>query len=449
MGSVELFLLCIAAVFLIGVVGELVFARTGVPDVVWLIVVGVLMGPVFGLVERKLLMDIAPFFGALTLVIVLFDGGVRLRLGELVSAAPRSLLLAVSGFVVAIVAIAAVSMAFAKLGVLPKASWTWTHGLILGAIVGGASSVVIMPALDLAGLDERLSNLLKLESALTDVLCVVGAVTLIELAVGGAFDKGAVLSTLGASFGIGLLYGVLGGLMWIVLHRLWGGSKHEYPITLSGLLILYVITSKAGGSAALAILTTAIVIGNAGAVTRVLKMRDAVTLELDVERFHGVVSFMIKSFFFCFIGLMLNPPWSLIGVGAVLGLTLLAVRWPTAQLALKGAGFSAGERGLVAVCMPRGMAAGVLAILPAQAGVPGMQELPVVVFSCVVVTILAFAVGMPLMTHRIEAANQAEDTDSEGDDSDAGEGPLGTLRLTATEQPSDSDAQEHPTVPLT
>ena len=146
MGSVELFLLCIAAVFLIGVVGELVFARTGVPDVVWLIVVGVFMGPVFGLVERDLLMDIAPFFGALTLVIVLFDGGVRLRLGELMSAAPRSLLLAVSGFVGAVLAMAAVSMLFAKLGLLPKASWTWMHGLILGAIVGGASSVVIMPA---------------------------------------------------------------------------------------------------------------------------------------------------------------------------------------------------------------------------------------------------------------------------------------------------------------
>ena len=79
MGPVEVFLLCIAAVFLIGVVGELVFARTGVPDVVWLIVVGVFMGPVFGLVERNMLMGIAPFFGALTLVIVLFDGGVRLR----------------------------------------------------------------------------------------------------------------------------------------------------------------------------------------------------------------------------------------------------------------------------------------------------------------------------------------------------------------------------------
>ena len=52
---------------------------------------------------------------------------------------------------------------------------------------------------------------------------------------------------------------------------------------------------------------------------------------------------MIKSFFFCFIGLMLSPPWSLIGVGAALGLALLAVRWPTARLALRGAGFSKGS----------------------------------------------------------------------------------------------------------
>ena len=168
------------------------------------------------------------------------------------------------------------------------------------------------------------------------MLCVVGAITLIELAGGGAFDKDAVLSTLGKSFGIGLLYGVLGGLLWIVLHRLWGGSKHAYPITLSGLLMLYVATSRAGGSAALAILAAAVVIGNARSVTQLLKMKDAVALELDVERFHGVVSFMIKSFFFCFIGLMLSPPWSLIGVGAALGLALLAVRWPTAQLALRG-----------------------------------------------------------------------------------------------------------------
>ena len=99
----------------------------------------------------------------------------------------------------------------------------------------------------------------------------------------------------------------------------------------------------------------------------------------------------------------------------------------------------------MAVCMPRSMAAGVLAILPAQAGISGMQELPVVVFSCVVVTILAFAVGMPVMTQRIEQEAAATDGD---DDPDGG---LEALPLTATERSTESASAEleHPTVPLT
>ena len=90
------------------------------------------------------------------------------------------------------------------------------------------------------------------------------------------------------------------------------------------------------------------------------------------------------------------------------------------------------------------MAAGVLAILPAQAGIAGMQELPVVVFSCVVVTILAFAVGMPVMTQRIE-----QEAATDGDDDP--DGGLEALPLTATESSTESASAEleHPTVPLT
>jgi hypothetical protein len=51
MDPVAIFLLTIAAIFLIGVLGEIVFEKTGVPDVVWLIAVGVLLGPVSGVVN--------------------------------------------------------------------------------------------------------------------------------------------------------------------------------------------------------------------------------------------------------------------------------------------------------------------------------------------------------------------------------------------------------------
>jgi cell volume regulation protein A len=407
---VDLFLVCIATVFLVGVVGELIFQRTNVPDVIWLIVVGLILGPFTGIVDRSMLGRVAPFFGALTLVIVLFDGGVRLRIGELVKAAPRSGALAVLGFILSVLSVALLASVAAKFGMLPE-GWTLMHGLILGSIVGGASSVVIMPALDQAGVEPGLGNMLKLESALTDVLCVVGTVTLVELAVQGAVDKGQIVATLGSSFGMGIGIGGVGGLLWMLLHRIWGGTKHEYPITLAGLLVLYVVVNRAGGSAALGILTCAVVIGNATAIARLLKIKDKPALDLSVERFHGVVTFMIKSFFFTFIGLMMAPPWSLIFLGVLIAGVLLAVRVPTVLLATRGAGLKRAEKGLVIASLPRGMAAGVLAILPFQAGLVATEGVPVMVFACVFTTILVFAVGFPYFTGLMASADPEADSD--------------------------------------
>jgi hypothetical protein len=47
------------------------------------------------------------------------------------------------------------------------------------------------------------------------------------------------------------------------------------------------------------------------------------------------------------------------------------------------------------------MAAGVLATLPVTRGVVGTEELPVLVFACVLTTILVFAVGFPLAKARL------------------------------------------------
>ena len=101
-----------------------------------LIVVGILLGPVTGLLPREQLAAIAPYFAALTLVVILFDGGIHLRLRDVAQAAPRSGILALLTFSLAVAAVTLVSMAARTVGWLPG-SWTWTHGLLLGAILGG------------------------------------------------------------------------------------------------------------------------------------------------------------------------------------------------------------------------------------------------------------------------------------------------------------------------
>lgn len=401
MTPVAMFLVTVAGIFLLGAFGEAVFKRTNVPDVVWLIIAGIVIGPATELVTRAQLLSVAPYFAALTLVVVLFEGGSRLNLAELSTAAPRSGLLASLTFLPAVGVVALASMGLAAIGWLPE-PWSWKHGLLLGSILGGSSSIIIMPAMSQAKVEPIVANLVNLESAFTDAFCVVGASALIGLMVGGPGDSSAG-AALARSLGVGLGIGVTGGGVWLLLLRPLSKTDHAYPITLSALFLLYVAIEKAGGSAALGILFFAIVVGNAPAISRKIGFVANVELRPDVRGFHSQMAFIIKSFFFTFIGAMMAPPWSLIAIGVLLGLLLLVARAPGSWLATLGSGLTREQKWLTVVSMPRGMAAGVLATLPATAGVEGTALFPSVVFAGVLTTILIFAVGFPLARRRAAA----------------------------------------------
>jgi cell volume regulation protein A len=185
------------------------------------------------------------------------------------------------------------------------------------------------------------------------------------------------------------------------------GSEHIYPITLAALLCLYVWIEHAGGSAALGILTFAIVVGNAGAIGNRLGLVRELDLGTDVRGVHTQVTFIIKSFFFTFIGAMLGPPWSVLAFGLVLGVVLLLARVPGVMAATLGSDLTPAQRKLVVVALPRGMAAGVLATMPVAAGVPGTETLPTLVFASVLTTIVIFAVGFPLARRARPPAKKA------------------------------------------
>lgn len=404
MNPVDLFLLVIAAIFVIGVIGELIFEKTDVPDVVWLILVGILIGPVLGWVSRDGLVQIAPYFGALTLVIVLFNGGTQLRLRDLGRAAPKASFLALVSFTLSTFAVAAVSMGAHAAGIIE--TWGWLQAITLGAIVGGSSSVVIMPALSRAKLDDKLSNLVNIESALTDVLCVVVAGACVQIHLSQSADATTAAITLGKSFAVGLGVGAAAGFLALLVLRRIRKSQFGYPLVLGGLLVLYVLINNLEGSSALGILTASVIVGNAPNLANSVGMGKETGLSRGFRNTHDQITFIIKSFFFTFIGAMLAPPWSLIFLGVLLGLVLLVARIPAVMLLATATKIPPDQRNLVIVSMPRGMAAGVLAMIPAAVDptMPGTEILPVVVFACVFTTILVFAVGFPMTKAKLTSA---------------------------------------------
>jgi len=440
-GSVTVFLISVASLLMVGAIGEMIFPRTKIPAPLWLILIGASLR-ISGVVDGTSLVELTPYFAALTLIIVLFDGGSRIRLSGLRVGAGRAAILASATFFSTMLIVALFSVGIAALGVLKD--WSFVHGLMLGAIVGGTSSLLTAPSLGLAGIKGRIRGLLSFEAAITDALCAVFTIAFVDVLITGSEGAGATLWHLATNFGIAVGLGGLLGWGWIPALRMLRGSSYGYPCTLAALMLLYVLVDVAGGSPALGVLAFSIVVGNARSFT--LWLHDlrpdqagaAIQLDNDAQVVHSQIRFIVKSLFFAFLGLMMSPPWSLLVMGAVLGIVLLLARVPAVFVGLRGASLEPREVSLAYVSMPRGMAAGALATLPILAGVSGSAEIPTLVFAAVTMSIIIFTIGFSRAYGDGALAVLAESPEVSG----APEVPVAPKAPAASESSASSESSE-------
>jgi cell volume regulation protein A len=388
----------IAGILLLGALGEFIFARTRVPDVVWLVVAGILAGPTSGLIPSGLLRPGIPFFGAIALTVILSSGAFRLQLTEVAAAAPRGILLGLSGFAFSLTATCGFYWLSTELGyVRPSPPLAW---VIVGAIVGGTSSVIIMPTMALARAPSRVARMLEVESSATDALSVIVAMVLIDLVVSGSADISRPFITLARELGVGAGLGVIAAAVLVPGIPSMRDKAHGYTVFLASMLALYGITDLFKGNGALAVLVASLLIGNASFIVPRL-IPGAKGLEFAATQTTRVMqdqmTFLIKSFFFFLIGLMFPTDLKQIALAAVGVLFLMAMRVPAVLLSTRRMGLGKKEFWFLCVAIPRGLAAGVLATLPMQYGVPGAENLAPAIFAVIVLSVLVFAIGFSIV----------------------------------------------------
>ena len=88
---------------------------------------------------------------------------------------------------------------------------------MLGFALGGISSAFIIPMLKQITVNKKTYSVLTLESALTDVLSIVFALTMMELKILKVFEINAVLSQIAALFFVAGFLGILAGFLWIFI----------------------------------------------------------------------------------------------------------------------------------------------------------------------------------------------------------------------------------------
>lgn len=396
----------LAGLLLVGALGEIIFTRTRIPDVIWLVGAGILAGPVFRIVSPEILTPAVPYFGAIALTVILSGGAFRLRLSEVAAAAPRGIALGLAGYVFSMIAVLAFLWLATLFGYVPEMSiLLW---LMVGSIVGGTSSVIIMPTMALGKAPAAVARILEVESAATDALSVVVATVFLDFIVSGSADLSRPALALATQLGIGIAAGVATAALFVPLIPPLRDLAHGYTLLLAAMLALYALTESVNGNGAMAVLVASLLLGNAASIVPRLfpgAHGEEFTASNTAAVMQDQMSFLIKSFFFFLIGLMFPTNPRLILIGAIAVIFLFALRIPAVMLALRGRALASKERRLLNVSIPRGLAAGVLATLPLQYGIAGMENLAPTLFALIVFSILAFAVGFYIVNRMPDSSS--------------------------------------------
>jgi cell volume regulation protein A len=381
-----------AVIIILGFLGEEFFKRTSIPDSILLLLFGVLLGPIFQLFAHEELLAITPYFAALALIIILFDGGLNMDIREAIKNSPRALVLAITGWIINVLVTAFLCKYL--LG------WRLLNGLLLGSIVGGGSSIIVIALIRKLKVTEKIETVLSLESILTDVLCTVGAFTAINIILSGEVSLGTALGSVGVAFGVGILVGLGFGVAWLVILERLKGKPNAYMLTLAMLFLTFVVASNLGGNGALSALFFGLIIGNSRPIARLLKFRTTVSIDSHVRDFHSQISFLIRSFFFVFTGLLFSlSSFTSLFFGLFLSLIFLGIRFVVVKMAAVKSELHEYET-LMTIMFPRGLAAAVLASLPLTSGVPDSQFFPEIAFIVIITTIVITTVGVAVVKKR-------------------------------------------------
>jgi Na+:H+ antiporter len=357
-------LFLISLIVFLGYLAEWVFRKINIPDTLLLIAVGFVIGPsVLGYISPDSLGRMAPLFTTFTLLFLMFDGALAIDLKSLAQSIGSGLSIGLFNFFASSLVISGIFFFMVHDAVL---------ALMLGFALGGISSAFVIPILKQITVDKKVYSILTLESALTDVLSIVFAITMMELKILNAIDLKSVFSQIASLFFVAGVMGILAGFLWITLEDKLIEKDSNYMMTIAYIVLLYFLTEYLGGNGAIASMCFGIVIANAKLLTELgqrikgkrkstnkddskAKEEKPVNIVSRRERmFYQEISFFLKTFFFVYIGLLLNiDNLKAILVGSGIAVAVLILRSLTSVMTKK---FKPLDRMLINSLFARGIA---------------------------------------------------------------------------------------------
>jgi cell volume regulation protein A len=292
MSEVQDFGLVIAvasAVFALAVLSNKVSERTAVPAPAFFLLAAALASRIFPDVGTRLSIRDVERIAVLALVVILFDGGMRVGWRRFRVAAAPIVSLGVVG-------------TFATAGLMTLAArylfgFSWTTAGILGAALAPTDPAVMFSVLGKREVGGRTGTILEGESGVNDPVGIALMLGMLELATHADATFWVVVREFALEMTIGLAIGIAGA--WLVvqaIRRIDLPNPALYPLrTLAAAGVIYGVAAVAHGSGFLAVFVAGILVGDV-----------ELPEKRDVERFHTSLASLAEIVVFVALGLTIH-----------------------------------------------------------------------------------------------------------------------------------------------
>ena len=237
---------------------EKVFEKTKIPDVLFLILLGVFIGPILKILDVNDFGIVGPIFTTVALVVILFQGGTKFKLTTLKKSFGGGFGLSFVSFFLTALTTFLVTLVFTDLDLISS--------LAMGTIVGGTSSVIVIPLVRQLKMKEETQMILSLESALSDVFVIVVALALFDAYVLGDFNIAFIGGSFISTFLMAAFIGLVAGVLWSILLNKVRQIEDSIFTTPAFVLVVYGLAELLGYSGAIAALSFGITLGNGEAL---------------------------------------------------------------------------------------------------------------------------------------------------------------------------------------
>ena len=370
----------LAALFFIGHVLRWVFEKTRIPDLLLLIIAGFVIGPSgLNIIQQQHLGKVGAVLATVTLIIILYEGGLNLNAKALMKSSLPALVLSLFTFLLILGVTTLILNFFFPL----------STALLIGVGIGSTSSAIVFPLIQPLAIKSETKTILSLESAFTDVFSIIAFLTILESVVSKNYDTSSLFFGFGAKPFLSIALGVGSAFLWSFFRKVFiqffnmPFSGEAWSLLTYGAIEIFNLNGPIG------ILAFGFTLANLNLIPKSLGFMFNITpvTESEMSLLQSISS-LLRTLFFIYLGVIMQVAslgvflWALLLTFLIFVTRYFSVRavFPPSRFPFSDALISFGMG-------PRGLACAVLATLPLQKRVVDGLFIQNVIFYVILISI--------------------------------------------------------------